>query len=237
MKDQLDGRLLSCAEYVRAGAVFADIGTDHGYLPIFLLEKGRIDRAILADINEGPLSSARDNAAGHQLLDKCSFYLTDGVTGLSELGITDLCIAGMGGELIYEIIEAGDFLKSPRIRLILQPMTKQEHLRRYLRESGFAILGERYSYADGKFYVTMLAEYSGECEILSATDAYIGEKREHIGDRVEFFGYFEKLITSLRRAVDGKRRGGIDTSDMEKTISNIEAYINDEKRKAAYNDG
>ena len=88
----LDKRLLSCADYVRAGAVFADIGTDHGYLPIFLLKAGRIERAYLTDINVGPLNSARENATAEGLLDKCSFLLTDGAAALMAHGITDYAV-------------------------------------------------------------------------------------------------------------------------------------------------
>ena len=108
INSSLDKRLLSCADYVRAGAVFADIGTDHGYLPLFLLRSGRIERAYLSDVNEGPLSSARANAASEGLLDRCEFTLADGAAALSGKGITDYAICGMGGELIASIIDAAE---------------------------------------------------------------------------------------------------------------------------------
>ena len=84
----LDGRLSSVGKFVRQGAVFADIGTDHGYLPLALLRNGIIERAILSDINEGPLSSAMENARSAGLSDRCSFHLGDGAKELSGLGIT-----------------------------------------------------------------------------------------------------------------------------------------------------
>ena len=76
INSSLDKRLLSCADYVRAGAVFADIGTDHGYLPIFLLKRSHIKRAYLSDVNKGPLASAERNARAEGLSDKCEFILT-----------------------------------------------------------------------------------------------------------------------------------------------------------------
>ena len=136
----LDKRLLSCADFVRAGAVFADIGTDHGYLPLFLLKEGRIKRAYLSDVNRGPLSSAERNAKAEGLYDKCEFILADGASALCDKGITDYAICGMGGELISRIIEDAPHLFTEGTRLILQPMTKQEYVRRFLSEHGFSVV-------------------------------------------------------------------------------------------------
>ena len=149
----LDGRLNSVGKFVRQGAEFADIGTDHAYLPIYLLKCGRISSAVASDINEGPLASARANAEEMGVSEKIRFVLTDGARGLEDMGITDVAIAGMGGELIADIIENSPFLRDEKIRLILQPMSKQGHLRRYLSERGFDIVAEDYSSSAGKFYV------------------------------------------------------------------------------------
>ena len=149
----LDKRLLSCADYVRAGAVFADIGTDHGYLPLFLLREGRITRAYLSDVNRGPLSSAERNAAEEGLSDKCEFILTDGAAALCDKGITDYAICGMGGELITRIIGDAPHLFTEGTRLILQPMTKQECVRRFLVENGFSVITERFSFEIGRAHV------------------------------------------------------------------------------------
>ena len=229
INSSLDKRLLSCADYVRVGAVFADIGTDHGYLPIFLLNTGRIQRAYLSDINRGPLTSAERNARDNGLSDKCEFILTDGAAALSGKGITDYAICGMGGELIARIIEDAPHIKEVGIRLILQPMTKQEYLRRYLASNGFSVLDERFSFDSGKYYVTLLAEYTGECREISVSEAELGIKTAHDGDRVEYLGFLEGKMKAVKKAFLGKSAAGYVTADEEMLIGMIEERISENK--------
>ena len=229
INSSLDKRLLSCADYVRAGAVFADIGTDHGYLPIFLLNTGRIQRAYLSDVNRGPLTSAERNARDNGLSDKCEFILTDGAAALSGKGITDYAICGMGGELIARIIEDAPHLKEVGIRLILQPMTKQEYLRRYLASNGFSVLDERFSFDSGKYYVTLLAEYTGECREISVSEAELGIKTAHDGDRVEYLGFLERKMKAVKKAFLGKSAAGYVTADEEMLRGMIEERITENK--------
>ena len=221
----LDKRLLSCAEFVRAGAVFADIGTDHGYLPLFLLREGRIKRAYLSDVNRGPLSSAERNAKAEGLFDKCEFILTDGAAALKDKGITDYAICGMGGELISRIIEDAPHLFAEGTRLILQPMTKQECVRRFLVEKGFSLIAERFSYDSGKYYVTLVAEFTGVKSEISDTDAELGFDLPHDGDRVEYSGYLEGKKKALIKAINGKIKGGLSTDEDEKALRLIEERI------------
>ena len=225
INSSLDKRLLSCAGYVRAGAVFADIGTDHGYLPLFLLRSGRIERAYLSDVNRGPLSSAERNARDEGFFDKCEFILTDGAHALRDKGITDYAICGMGGELIARIIEDAPHLKDERVRLILQPMTKQEHLRRYLALAGFTIIKERFSHDSGKYYVTMVAEYCGESRELSFEEAELGLEASHVEDRIEYLGFLEGKRKAARTALMGKVAGGYDTDEDKERLSIIEKRI------------
>ena len=221
----LDKRLLSCADFVRAGAVFADIGTDHGYLPLFLLGEGRIERAYLCDINRGPLSSAERNAAAEGLSDRCEFLLTDGAYALENKGVTDYAICGMGGELISRIIDDAPHLLSVGVRLILQPMTKQESLRRYLSSHGFAVVAERFSFDGGKYYVTIVAEYTGEVKEISDAEAELGFSMPHHEDRVEYLGYLDGKRKAVLKAVNGKMKGGLDATEDEKMLALIEERI------------
>lgn len=208
----LDERLLSAAGFVRAGAVLADIGTDHGYLPIFLLTNGDISRAVLCDVNEGPLASARTNVEAAGLGGVTELVLTDGARGIAGRGVTDYAVCGMGGELIADIISASPHMAEPGVRLILQPMTKQEHLRRFLSLGGFDIVGERYTSADGKFYLTIAAEYSGSASEIGQLDCYLGVRPIAPGDEKAYIGYLKMKLVGLRRALCGRRCAGADYS-------------------------
>lgn len=224
----LDARLSSAAELVRQGAVFADVGTDHALLPLFLLKSGRIERAVVSDINEGPLDSAVRNLAEAGMLGRAEAVLTDGAAALSGKGVTDVAVCGMGGELIADIIDRAEFLRDKNIRLILQPMTKQAHLRHRLAEMGFALLDERYSFADGKYYVCILAEYTGVPYALSPAAAELGLVPKGRG-RAEYFGYIEAKLRAHIRAAEGKRQGGVPDSAEESLILLIREKIKELK--------
>ena len=228
MKSAINARLLCAAEFVRQNATLADIGTDHAYLPLFLLDEGRIERAFCCDINEGPLASARKNAEERAHLDKTEFVLTDGASVLADRGITDYAICGMGGELIADIIDRAPHLKDSSLNLILQPMSKQEKLREYLVGAGFDILAESYSLDAGKYYVCMQAKYVGQGREISAiesiaglaTSKYLGEDKRAI--------YLEKKLKSLRRMAEGRRAGGEDSSEDERLVSQLTKYLTKE---------
>lgn len=170
----LDARLATAFDFVRSGAVVADIGTDHAYLPAALILSGRASVAVAADINLGPLKHAAETVARYGLADKITLCKTDGLHGIAEAGVTDILIFGMGGELITRILDEACFIRSPAIRLILQPMTKHAELRRWLVENGFALCGEQMSQAAGKIYQTICAEYTGGKTALSPLEAEFG---------------------------------------------------------------
>ncbi len=229
----LDGRLSSAAKFVRQGAVFADIGTDHAHLPIFLLKTGVISRAVCSDINEGPLDKARENAKDAGLLSKIDFYLTDGALALSECGVSDVAICGMGGELIARIIEDAKWLHSSAVHLILQPMTRVAHLRRALASLGFSISAESYSKADGKHYVCLLASYNGKPYEISDVEAEIGKFYKYFDNDSLQIEYLEAKKRAFLKVAGGKRLGGTSTDFEEKLILAIDERINAIKGKEA----
>lgn len=204
----LDGRLASAAGLVRQGARFADIGTDHAHLPLALLREGRIERAVCSDINRGPLESAMTNAREAGFFDRIKFVLTDGAAALADDGITDIAICGMGGELIAEIIEKAPFLKDRSVRLILQPMSRQGVLRAFLAGCGFEIINEVYSYSQGKYYVTICAEYTGKCRELSLYERELGNARFLDTGCPECSGYLDVRARAYDKIARGKRAGG-----------------------------
>ena len=222
MSLQLGNRLLSAASFVRQDAYLADIGTDHAYLPIFLLDCGRINRAVCSDINEGPLSVAEKNVAEAGYLPSVDFLLSDGAAALGCRGITDYAICGMGGELIANIIEHAPHLFEKGIRLILQPMTRQAYLRRYLAERGFVTVGEGYSAEGGKNYLALAVEYGGVSRKISDFEAEFGIISDGESLSAEKRGYFEGKLSALKKALGGKRAGGEDFSYEAALISEYE---------------
>lgn len=226
MHSAINARLLCAAEFTRQNATFADIGTDHAYLPLFLLDLGRIKYAYCCDINEGPLASARRNAEERGRLDRTEFILTDGAAALAGKGISDYAICGMGGELIADIIDRAPHLKDGAVNLILQPMSRQEKLREYLSASGFSILGESYSLDAGKYYVCMLVSYNGVPREISPLEAIAGFADSEYFGREHRLMYLGAKLSSLERAYKGRAESGVQRPKELELIEELRAYIN-----------
>lgn len=154
MKLPISDRLLACCNFVANGDRVADIGCDHGYLAIHLLQTGRVRSVIAADINEGPLLSAVRNAEKYGVRDKIEFYLSDGARKIPRDFDTMVC-AGMGADTIVSILEGAPWLRDQKYRLILQCQSKTPMLRRYLSETGFRIYEEAVL-RDGRFLYTVM---------------------------------------------------------------------------------
>ena len=217
-----DARLLAAAAFVRQGAVFADIGTDHAYLPIYLVKTGRVARAVAADIGEGPIALARANIAAEGLSDRIEAVMTDGLCGLSEKGITDITICGMGGELISRILQDAPFVKDQGIRLILQPMSRAATLRRYLAENGFAIVAERPCRAAGRVYSCLCAEYDGVFRTLSPAEAEVGcPALENEAERDAFLELLSRKMAAVREKLGGLRAAALPTEEDETLLNGL----------------
>ena len=157
----LDKRLKKIAELVSGKGTAVDVGTDHAYLATELINSGRCSSVKASDVKEGPLESARKTVEKYGIQDKVELILSDGLENVSLEGVSDIVIAGMGGETIAAIIEQSDMegFDNDEVQWILQPMTKPEILRKKLYENGFYITGE-YAVEDGeKIYVIITAEY------------------------------------------------------------------------------
>jgi len=196
----LDGRLMSAVGYVRGGIV-ADVGTDHAYLPVYLVATGRADSAVASDINRGPIENAKETVRKYGLEDKITTLIADGLDGIEPYHPNDVIIFGMGGELIATIVDRAKWTREGT-RLILQPMTKPEALRDYLGEVGFRIVDETLSEADGRVYQTLCAEYDGEKREYHGLARLLGEKNTERGGEL-----FEKLAKRLRSTYETRRRG------------------------------
>ncbi len=171
----LDSRLSLCACFVRDGVKIADIGTDHAYLPIWLLLNGKIESALACDINEGPLNSGKADVLRYNLSDKITLRLSDGLKNVEEHEADDIIVAGMGGELIAKILSECSWAKNKEKRFILQPMTKCEVLIKWLYESGFEIIEQKACECDKKHYTVMVVKYTGNCTMPQRSFLYLGK--------------------------------------------------------------
>ena len=172
MKLPISDRLLACAAFVRPGDRLADVGCDHGYLSIHLLQEGIIESAIASDVRKQPLMSALRNAEKYGVRDRMEFYLSDGVRSIPRDFDCMVC-AGMGGDTMVSILEAAPWLKNARYRLILQCQSKTPMLRRYLSSNGFAIRKEAVL-RDGRFlYTVMEVLWQPEAERLTDAQCYL----------------------------------------------------------------
>ena len=166
-------RLELVASFVPQGAVLLDVGSDHAYLPIELVEKGKIERAIAGEVVEGPYQSAVKNVESHGLKEKIQVRLANGLAAFEEEDqVTVITIAGMGGRLIATILEEGLDTLSNIQRLILQPNNREDDLRIWLQDNGFQIVAESILEEAGKFYEILVVE-AGQME-LSASDVRFG---------------------------------------------------------------
>lgn len=214
---------MAAASFVRPGAVFADIGTDHAYLPVFLAERGIIKKAVAADINKGPIERAEANIAASGLSAVISTVQTDGLTGLDVFAPTDIAICGMGGELIARIVDCAEFVKNKNVRLILQPMTKAEILREYLIKNGFTIIGESLAKED-KIYQIICAEFTGVADTYTDAELYLG--RHNIQARGELLASLaEGYLKFFAKRKEGKEVSGLDVSFENAMISELQKII------------
>ncbi len=221
-----DARLRAAAAYVRQGAYFADIGTDHALLPVFLIEEGRIERAVAADIGAGPLRNAVETVREAGYTDKIELIQTDGLTGLDTHGLTDIAICGMGGELIASIVDAAPFVKDPTVHLILQPMSRGAHLRRYLAENGFHILSETLSFANHRLYACLAAVYTGVPYTLTPAEAHLGRDNILRGEASPLWrDWLSTHIDTARRRITGLHTGGEDAGEDEILLREMEALL------------
>ena len=220
---QLPKRLLACALLIDKADTLADIGTDHGYLAIYLLSSGKISRAHLTDINEGPLSRAEANVGEAGFKDLCELHLTDGAAALAESGADVYAICGMGGELIADIISRAPHLRDGGITLVLQPMSRPEALRACLFDLGFEIERELHATDTGRHYVCIRARYTGVRRTAPIEELCFGKFGAELS--CEAVDYLLDRRRSLIRAREGIDRGGGDASRERGLIAYLDTLL------------
>ncbi|WP_347962947.1 tRNA (adenine(22)-N(1))-methyltransferase [Lactococcus formosensis] len=157
---KLSKRLQAVADLVKPNSRLLDVGSDHAYLPTYLVQQEKIDFAIAGEVVKGPYQIARNHVAEQNLQEKIEVRLADGLAAFEENdAITSVVIAGMGGILISEILEAGKDKLSQVEQLILQPNNHEESLRSWLMDHDFVITSEKILLEAGKIYEIIVAEH------------------------------------------------------------------------------
>lgn len=195
----LSPRLSAIAAQVPQGTRLTDVGTDHAYLPTALLLAGRIRQAQATDVHEGPLRRGRETAALYGVSDRISFRLRNGLEGCLGTETDTVVIAGMGGELIAHILEQAPWTREKL--LLLQPMTAQAELRRWLTHQGYAVQKETLVREGEKFY-QILQVQGGESSPYTQAELWAG--RQQRGEKSPHrLAFLTQLIQRRRRALAG----------------------------------
>lgn len=204
---KLSKRLLSVSELVHDGARLCDVGCDHGYVPVYLVENGVCPSAVACDINSAPLESCASLVRQSHLTDKINCVLSNGLDNISCDDVDDIIIAGMGGELIADILSRCSWLENKHI--ILNPMTHPELARKWLFDNGYEIQND-IIIPDGKHHYSIFdAVYTGNITPKTDIDYFLGNISDFSDSE-----YFVHLLSYLKN----KQKGGADYSELIKYI-------------------
>lgn len=200
-KLELTPRLQLLADWVRPGARLADVGTDHGYLPLRLIRQGKVSHAVASDLRPGPLSRARENAAAYGVSEQLDLRLCNGLAKIRAEEADTVTIAGMGGENIAQILAAAPWTADGKHTLLLQPQSRAEVLRTFLMQNGYSITREQLVEDRGTLY-TVLEAVGGSMQ-LTPGQIYAGAylNQDPLGDR-----WLIEKILRLMSAIAGLHR-------------------------------
>lgn len=218
---KLSNRLALAAEFTTDGKIIADIGTDHGSLPIFLVGSGKCPSAVAADLRKGPLESAKSNIEAAGLSDKIVTRLSDGLCGIGPDEFDEAVMAGMGGILICGILENCPYRNDKAF--VLQPMSDPDTVRSWLYANGFDITKEKAVCEGKRVYVVMRAEYCGKSHSPTDFEALVGTLAQ--SPSAAEFEYFKKLSRTLDRQIKGQNQAGEDTSSVKELKRQIDSLL------------
>lgn len=205
----LSPRLGLAASLVSRGSRFADVGTDHGYVPVFLLENGLISYAIASDINEGPLSSCKELVKENNITN-IDCRISNGLQNIKDDEVDDILIAGMGGELIVKILSECAYISKKH--LIINAMTHPELVRKWLYDNKFEINNDLLVKDSNRVYSVLDATYTGKLVPKMRKDYYLGNIKDF--SEKEFFIHLKNYLTN-------KQKSGLDYSDVISAIEEI----------------
>ena len=193
-------RFSAIVSMVKKCKTVADIGTDHAYIPAYLLLKGIAENAVAMDINAGPLERAKATTEKYQVDDRCDLRLSDGLDELNDNEADTIIIAGMGGLLINEIL-LKNAKRHKNALFILQPMTAEDEVRRFLEKNGFEIIDERLAREENKIYHVLAVRF-GKMKAENELFYHLGKKLfENNDENLDFA--IEKMINKYSVILKG----------------------------------
>lgn len=213
---------MAIASLVRKDKIFADIGTDHAYLPVYLIEKGIVNKAIASDLRKGPLENAKFAVESYNYYDKIELRLSDGLDSFKDNEVNEIAIAGMGGLLISSFIERTTWLKNSDIHLILQPMTHVEELRKALFDNGFIIDNEVVAEDDDKLYIIVSAYYYGDATAYTELDLILGRlplNQDNLSRK-----YLSKIYEKYNKKLVALKKANKDCKDLKKIVGELSKW-------------
>lgn len=211
---RLSPRLRMTADMVRPASKLADIGTDHAYLPCSLIMDGTIPCAVAADLRSGPLENAKATVLAAALGDKVVLRLSDGLHSIMPDEADDFVIAGMGGNLIVDILSQADWIYDKSKRFILQPQSHDEDVRAFLWRVGFEIIDEKICLEGEKVYIAFAAEYTGVISEHSEAEILFGGYCKQNSPEAKIFT--DKKLRRLRARAEALKAKAPDSEELKK---------------------
>ncbi len=240
--NRLSERLQHIAAQVGRGETLADVGCDHGYLPILLVQEGIMQRAIAMDVNEGPLQRAAAHIAEERLGAYIQTRRSDGLEELQPAEADAVIIAGLGGALMIDILSRGKAVVQSLQQLILEPQSELAAVRRYLRSCDYRIAAEDLVLEDGKFYPILrvlpqehsdLAEFSEKSGLaMSVSDAY-GHRLLSEGHPV-LRAFLEREQAQCEQILSGLERAAQDTPRTAERKNELQEKLRCNRAAQAY---
>ena len=222
---KLNNRLQTVVDMIEDGMSVVDVGTDHGYLPVYLALNKDCGKLIATDINEQPLMRAAHTIYENDLRDRIELRLCDGLSCVEPEEVDCIVIAGLGGDTIISVLDSAKWTADSSKTLLLQPMSRSENVREYLLNNGFKIEKERVARDGNHLYTIMCVKYFGsEYKTYGEWYKYVGEvtrNRDELSLK-----YVRRQLDRLRTAADGLMKSR-DIKEIEKAdhINEIIATI------------
>lgn len=234
----LSERLKAVAGMVTAGNRVCDVGCDHGFVPIYLVQQGKSPRVLAMDLREGPLRAAREHVAAYGLDGQIETRLSDGLHNYNIGEADTLICAGMGGGLMLRILAQESKKAASFQELILQPQSEIEQFRRFLRENGFRIHDEEILLEEGKFYQVIRAvpgmkeEENKLCKLADRYGPVLLQKRTPV-----FLSFLEREAALYEEILENLRKQGLQEDKRRERYEQVEALLRDNGQARLMKDG